>query len=441
MEKFLIYFCDSFIVWAAAYIVGNILLECKKQKYLKNIFTILLFSIILAVFNLYNIEIYHGVIKILCTYMLQILYFKIMFNKSFSMSMVLALTWYLCLFVAEILIAIVASIILLISNTSLGFLKNTILINLLISILVIIIVYRFKKLLLSFIKDNDDKKSNIIIFVTILVAISLLVFRIPVSYWKFDVEFIVTMIILFCFCVVGLYLLKQKSDINETNAKYKQEVKYSKLVSRVTEEYRMINHEHKNQLSIIRGMANSKNKRLLDYIDTLLEKKNDIKYKWVSQIGYIPLDGLKSLINYKLLQMEEMKINLTVIISKEISKTKIKELNIKQQDNLYSIIGVYLDNAMQAAADSRKKQVSINIYQDNKDLVFTIGNTYKGKIDEDKLDEYGYTTKGKNRGVGLHIVKTILDNNSLFSVKRSLVDNYYVQELRVDISKINKTTK
>ena len=242
------------------------------------------------------------------------------------------------------------------------------------------------------------------------------------------------------FCIIGIVIIKQNSDIQKTYYMYQQLAEYSNITNKVLEEYRMVNHEHKNQLSIIRQMTKKENKKLIEYLDNLLEKKNSIKYKWVTDLNNIPLNGLRGLINYKLLEMEENNINITVSISKDISKVKLEKLSTKQKDNLYSVVGVYLDNAIQAALESKNKEVSLEIYKIKKDIILVLGNTYTGEINIDKLDEYGYTTKGKNHGVGLHIVERIMNEERLLSQNRRIIDNYYMQELIIHTNEI-KTNK
>ena len=70
--------------------------------------------------------------------------------------------------------------------------------------------------------------------------------------------------------------------------------------------------------------------------------------------------------------------------------------------------------------------------------MFLLANRYSGKIDLEKLDSYGYTTKGKNHGVGLHIVKKIMEEETIFSQSRNILDDYYIQELRIHLNEINK---
>ncbi len=442
MEKFLIYFCDSLTIWIAAYITGMLLLHKHGKSGLITIIITIVFSLIISGLSLLNFEAYYGVIKVLTVYVLECLFYKIVFNASMSKSMVLALLYYLCMFVGEIIIAIVVSLITKVLGTSMQFTKFNLIMNLLIALINCVIVYIFRDRFKTFLSNNiKESKSYIGISTIILITLSLLVFRIPFTKWSFNMEFIITMLTLLSFVIIAIYLLKQKSDIEKTSNMYHEQVEYSKTTNKLLEDYRMVNHEHKNQLSVIRQMANKNNKKLIEYLDNLLDNKTITKYQWISRLNDLPLEGLKGLLNYKLVEMENSEITPIVNISKDVSKLKLGKLQTKQMDNLYSIVGVYLDNAIEASCESKQKKITLDIYKEKNILVMILGNTYKGKIDLDKMDEYGYTTKGKNHGIGLRIVRSILNDNQIFLVKRYLIDEYYVQELKIDLTGVNKKKK
>ncbi len=438
MMKFLEIFIGCIIMWLAAYLVGNILFQEKnKSNILRKIFVIIISSILLTGLNIVNSEILGGTVKILCVYSLQCLFYKLMFNKTLAKTMVISLILYICLCASEVIIALVASVTLNNIHSSLEFLKNTIVINALVSLSLLAIVRMIKKWLITFVNNSKfEGKNNLLILFIILITIALLVYKVPVTNWNFNFEFIITMIISLCFCIIGIYMLKQKSDIQKTMSMYQQLAEHSNITNSVLEEYRVVTHEHKNQLLIIRSMLENKDKEINDYVDNLLEKREAIKYKWIGELNHLPLSGLKGLINYKILEMESLKLNKVISISKEVSKLKLDKLPITQKDNLYSIIGIYLDNAIQAAKESKTKEVNIDVYKEEKELVIIIANTYKGKVELEQIDNYGYTTKGKNHGVGLHIVKNILQKETIYVSKRYLLDNYFVQEIRIDLNAI-----
>jgi len=60
-----------------------------------------------------------------------------------------------------------------------------------------------------------------------------------------------------------------------------------------------------------------------------------------------------------------------------------------------------------------------------------IANTYRGKVEIDKISEYGYSSKGKNHGTGLYIVENIIVKNKKFTKETSLMDNYFIQTIKI----------
>lgn len=433
--KFVELFIDSFIIWIACYWTGKILFEEKvKPNYLKLILIVPAFSSILTHINYMNSG---GIMKIICSYSLFCLFYKIVFGKELSKVLVASLILYLCLCVSEVLVAIIASIILIMSNQSLEFLKNTIFINIVIALIEILIIYPLKPKLIPYIKNSNlDRKSGLIIISVLLITLSLLIFKIPVDKWKFNTEFIITMLILLFFCIMGLIMIKQNSDIQKTKMMYQNLVDYSDITNNLLEDYRLVSHERKNQLLVIRSMLDNTNKELVDYVDSLLDKNVGFKYEWIGELNRLPLSGLKGLINYKLIEANSLNINTNISISKEVTKSKLTKLSTNQKDALYSIMGVYIDNAIQAAVNSKDKEISLEIYKEKRKIIIILANTYSGKVELEKLDDYGYTTKGKNHGVGLHLVKRILEGEIIYSQSRKLFDKYYVQKLIINLEEL-----
>lgn len=439
--KILELYIATLVMWTMNYLMGKLLFEFQaKPVYKKVIPSILVTSFIVTLMNLSSSEIFNGIVKIMLSYIFIYTFNRINFNKNNYQTLIKSLTIYLSLFISEIAIAIVISAILYFTDyNSMEFLKNTIIINLIITGLAYTLIKINQKRFTLIINNSNESggKSEILIILLILVTIALLVFKIPLSKWNLNIDFLFTMFLLLCFIMAGFLMLKQNSDIQKTTSMYQKLVAYSDITNGLLEDYRVISHEQKNQLLVIRSLLEDNSpQELVDYVDGLLDKKVGFKYEWIGDLNYLPLSGLKGLINYKLIEANSLKINTNISISKDINKSKLNNLATKQKDELYSIIGVYLDNAIQAAKESNKKEVSLEIYKEKEKIVIVIANTYNGKIEMEKLDNYGYTTKGKNHGVGLHLVKKIIENEVIYSQSRSLFEDYYVQKLIIDLSGI-----
>ena len=106
-------------------------------------------------------------------------------------------------------------------------------------------------------------------------------------------------------------------------------------------------------------------------------------------------------------------------------------MTVKENNHLSKIIGVFLDNAKEAALSSKLKEVTINIYVENKTIVFEIANSYDGEINVDNIYNAGYSNKGKNRGYGLVLAKNLVDDNPMFENITTTLNGYFVQKLIV----------
>lgn len=433
--KFLCIFINSVVLWVACYGIGKMLFEEKaRSNYLKLIPTVIILSLIVAHMNYVDSG---GIMKIVCMYSLFCLFYKIIFEKELSKVLVASLILYLFLCASEVVMIIIAGVFLEIINEPMTVMKNSVIMNFLIIAFEYIIIYTLKNKMVPFVSNNNlGKKSGIIVIFIILITLALLGFKIPLSNWKFNPEFIITMNILLSFCFIGVIMIKQNSDIQKTKAMYQNLADYSDITNNLLEDYRLVSHERKNQLLVIRSMLDNSNKELVDYVDSLLDKNVGFKYEWIGELNRLPLSGLKGLINYKLVEANSSNINTNISISKEVTKSKLNKLSTKQKDALYSIMGVYIDNAIQAATNSKDKEISLEIYKEKRKIIIILANTYSGKIELEKLDDYGYTTKGKNHGVGLHLVKRILESEDIYSQSRELFDKYYVQKLIINLEEL-----
>lgn len=80
---------------------------------------------------------------------------------------------------------------------------------------------------------------------------------------------------------------------------------------------------------------------------------------------------------------------------------------------LSRIFGILIDNALEAASESKQPSVRLAIIDDNEQYVFILVNTTKNKtLSPSLLQRENFSTKGKNRGLGLSIVDSIIQAHS-----------------------------
>ncbi|MBF8807637.1 MAG: GHKL domain-containing protein [Enterococcus lacertideformus] len=113
---------------------------------------------------------------------------------------------------------------------------------------------------------------------------------------------------------------------------------------------------------------------------------------------------VKSIFASKLTLSQNKKLN-TSFEAKDI----ITDININPV-TLARMLGIILDNAIEAALDSEERVLMIAIYELNQSVYIIVTNS----IDEvpksiKLLEKNGFSTKGKNRGMGLSNLREMVN--------------------------------
>ncbi len=230
---------------------------------------------------------------------------------------------------------------------------------------------------------------------------------------------------------LGFILLVEKSKQHLLLDNFQNTLEYYKNIEDLLTKYKSRIHEIKNQLIIIKSLVKD-NEELTNYISLILNEKNANEWHWLTDLKNIPIPGLKGLINYKILKMQEQNITTEIYVGDNINLLNDKSFSPKDKKDLYTIIGIITDNALEAALESQDKMIAIHIYLENNQLIFLIANTYKF-IELNHIHEKGYSTKGKNRGMGLYLVDDTINKNAKITKDTDIKCNFFYQKIGFNI--------
>lgn len=303
--------------------------------------------------------------------------------------------------------------------------------NVLISILSIIIVNIgfIKKLICKFINIFDRNRKLLNYLYIFIVMLYLIVLKNGFEL-ILKSNYYINILFMFSIIIVIVIVLRNKSKYEQLKEENKQMLNYVTKYEKIITAQGKTNHEFKNQLMVIRGYAQMHSDKIFEYIDEIVKDSNKAGSSYlISQLNNFPDGGIKGLLYYKLSIMEDENINYTINVEKGV-KSGLKSLSTGNYKNITKILGVLLDNAIDASKKSKHKKINISVIKDNKNIIFKIYNTYKGKIDIEKVGT-GYTSKGKGHGYGLRLVKDIINENKAFDISHNLEDNYFVSSLYI----------
>ena len=283
--------------------------------------------------------------------------------------------------------------------------------------------------------NKNEYKSLVIVVILCMIIFTFLLYN---NLIKFLPNSFLWLINIFCIAVIFFVLnyFKEKANNNRIIDEYDQLLGYVQRYEKVIEDKSKNQHEYKNQLVMLKGMISKSNKKAINYLDSLYKDTDDNEdIELLKKLKYLPSGGLKGLIYYKIEEMIDKDITVFVDISSEIKNIKMDKEIDKNLKDISKIIGVYLDNAIEACINSKEKYIVLEVYLENNEWVFSLSNTYSNKIDFSLVDKEGYTTKGDGKGYGLSLAKDILSHHKELREEKELNGIYYTQRLYINIKK------
>ena len=140
--------------------------------------------------------------------------------------------------------------------------------------------------------------------------------------------------------------------------------------------------------------------------------------------------SLKSLIYYKMLVANKENINLSISVAK--LDNNAYKFTKDQEKSLSNLIGIFFDNAIDAAKESIKKEILFEVYESNLGVTFLIQNSFTGSLDINKIDKKGFTTKGSGHGNGLYFAQKIVNKNIGIYTRKVVENDFFIQKIIVE---------
>lgn len=377
-----------------------------KEKFKYN-FKNIVFVIILAFLFLLNKKFNIVVSSVLTSIILLLLFSKIIFKNNIRNTIVYALTYYLILSVYDFIFSFFFYWLNAIIDPDLsqnylimgGF---TLLITFLTSLFCKLkFVRKFSDLIINLSKNNYV---NVLVISLIILFIVILSTKLSLEYdyEKFLFNLLLLSVFLFfiVFAFIKNHLAQKEKQEKETLLEFISE--YEKII----DENRINKHEMLNNLIILRSFEDKNTEEYNKVLDDLIVTYDNNSDACIKNISKLPT-GLKGILYYKINDMRNKNINLNVNISKRVS-SPLEKLPLDEYVILSRIIGIVMDNALEASIKSKEKFVMIEVFEQNDNVIIIIENSYNNKVNVNDLKKKNFSTKGKSRGLGLYIANILL---------------------------------
>ena len=391
----------------------------RKTSKLKYFFSVLIISILVFIVNMCVTT----SVKFVLIYLLMcLLYYYNYEEKYLYFTLFKTILIYILMFITDIIASLILMNLTVPTNPdvinllkALGTLLNSILMFGLFKI------NYFVNLLNNFLSKIMKKEAKILTIFAILLLITLwcigFEYRLHASFVSF--VSLITVVIFLCLMVsVMVYQYFNNKEVENEKQQLQELMHEYENVLNQTSENR---HEMLNDLLILRSIADKNSSEFTRTLDGIIRQYDTKKFKKYTSLAKLPT-GVKGMIYYKIAFINENEINFDTVVN-GVDYAKFEAMNKDLYYKVCKILGILMDNAIDACVDSDKKKLVVSVYTENEDLCVEIDNNYSGIVDKDGIKKKGYTTKGKNHGYGLTILNRIIDETEELEFEQSINDN------------------
>ena len=298
------------------------------------------------------------------------------------------------------------------------------------------IIFYFHLELNYFDKDYLYSFFKKIIFAFLALQILLFISDIVSTYVHFNsfgsiLATIVFICLLLIFFAMNANKVQVEKEIALKQKKFEQEhlQTYTDEIVGLYNEIRGFRHDYAGMLVSMQMAIDSKDLKEIDriYNEVLVkanQKLRSDKYTYFD-LNNIEDSALRSLIAQSIVYARNNDVEFTLEVKDIITRLSIDLLD------LVRIMSVLLNNAVEGAAESYSKQMEVAVIKMDLETVIVIQNSCKiTMIPSEDLFELGFSTKGRNRGIGLNNVKEILDKYENIILETEMEDSTFRQIIR-----------
>jgi len=395
------------------------------------------FSIVFGIINgvflnitrLFGSEFY--VIKTIVSYFVSVLIIKLLLKVDFKSCFIVVAFYYIVMLISESLLYLIYRLVNIINiggiiPTFTDSLINIIVGNIIILLLSFLVIY-LTNFFKSYLKAPKNTRTTIItlMLTAFIILANMWVFYYNIKSYTNIVIFAIITILMLVYCIYMIFNVNISYKLERQSIELEQQKFYNTALDNTLNNIRRFKHGYNNNLNVLYAFAKlGQYDEMLNYFNEVMEMNNRLNDTAILDIKNAALYGL---VASKIQYAEENGVSFKVSTNGEIKDIQ----NIRMID-LCEIIGIFLDNAIEAAIESDDKTVVMETYVEFTSIRIIVKNSFKSVPDINKISIKGFSTKGEKRGMGLWIVGEIIKSNKHVLNNTCIKDNMFQQELIIE---------
>lgn len=311
--------------------------------------------------------------------------------------------------------------------------------------IVVLIIYFLIYLLYRLVKyfkvnveifDNMTSKNKAFIIASIVLCLIVIASQFYlVIFYSDNLPFLITFIAIFglvAYSAISIYNLINLSKLELTKRDLESANLTIHSLTILHDTVRSFKHDFDNIVNGIGGyIVTNDIDGLKKYYNQLLEDCQKTNNLYALSPNVINHPAIYHMLATKYYDADQKNVNISLNVFLDLNE-------IEKRMKIYDftrILGILLDNAIDAATECDKKQINVTFRKEinNNDLILVIiQNTYKNKdVNTETIYQKGISSKENHSGLGLWKVRQILMRNNNLNLFTTKNDEFFTQQFEI----------
>ena len=311
--------------------------------------------------------------------------------------------------------------------------------RLLLALCIYLIIFILSKLITYFkvnidIFENMNSKTKLLLCINLILVIIVLAMQFYlIAFYSNTLPFYISLfstIGLIAYFVVSIYNLISVSKLAFTTRELENTQSELHTFKILHEQVRSFKHDFDNMVNSIGGyVVNEDVEGLKRYYSQLLEECNKTNNLYALSPEVINHPAVYHLLATKYYEADQQKVQINLHVFLDLNEIE-KRMKIYE---FTRILGILLDNAIEAAKECEKKIINVTFRKDSNNMIAVIiQNTYANKdVDTEEIYQKGISSKEKHSGLGLWKVREILMHNNNLDLFTTKDNEFFTQQFEI----------